>query len=298
MRNIAASIILTCFFGGLLTLHKGPGTWWAQLPSPNTGGGGGGARNNLVFEATFEGAGNEIPGDNTPNTWFYEKTAATSNFSAWSINAENSITAVGSGSVRFELRKTDAKPDAGNSARSELTIQYAAASSFVTEWMGFKIYLPSSGYGTDPMPDIIQQNHASNGESPAFGIGTLNGDWMIEYNHDDLTNVIYTTIDLGIPYEKDQWVSWVYNIKYSAGADGFIHLYKDGVNIWNYSGQTQYNSSGPFSTGGRANFSRIGIYKWPWRENPAASTQSVRIAYYDEVRIGNSLATYSDVAPG
>lgn len=246
-------------------------------------------RNNLDYEATLEGTGFEIPAiSGSGNQWFYETGAATIG-AAWSVNGVNAPVKSGTGAVRFELRKTDATTSNTTSARSELTLKYAPG-SYYESWMGFSVYLPSASYGTDQAADIIHQIHANNGESPPFAIQTQNGKWQVAYNWDNGGSVQYHTIDLGIPYEKDQWVDFVYHIKLSKGTDGFIELWKNGVKIWTYNGQTQYtNVSGN-------NFYRIGIYKWAWTQG-IASSQTVRVAYYDEVRIGNANATYNDVAP-
>lgn len=246
-------------------------------------------RKNVAYTATFEGSDFQLPAITGSGNQYFNETSAASIGAAWSIYGVSSPVKSGTGAVRFELRKSDATASNVTSARSELTIKYSPG-SYYESWMGFSVYLPSASYGTDQAPDIIHQIHANNGESPPFAIQTQNGKWQVAYNWDNGGSIQYHTIDLGIPYEKDQWVDFVYHIKLSKGTDGFIELWKNGVKIWTYNGQTQYtNVSG-------SNFYRIGIYKWPWTQG-IASSQTVRVAYYDEVRIGNASATYYDVAP-
>jgi len=57
-----------------------------------------------------------------------------------------------------------------------------------------------------------------------------------------------------------------------------------------------------FSFNGHTNYTpnyiRIGIDKWDWRLNWHTSSTPSREIYFDEFRIGDSLATYMDVRPG
>lgn len=248
-------------------------------------------RKNLVYDANFDASDFQLPAiSGSGNQWFYEKSAA-SNGSAWAINGASTPTRSGSGAVRFELRKSDATSSNVTSTRSELTLKYAPG-SYYEAWMGFSVFLPSASYGTDPAPDIIHQIHANNGESPAFAIQTRNGNWVVAYNYDSAAavgGVAYHTVDL-MKYEKDQWVDFVYHIKLSSGTDGVTELWKNGVKIWYRAGKTQYaNLSG-------SNFVRVGIYKWAWNQG-TTSNQTVRVAYYDNVRISNGNGTYNDVVP-
>lgn len=75
-------------------------------------------------------------------------------------------------------------------------------------------------------------------------------------------------------------------VKWSYRSDGFLRLYKDGKRIWSYDGPTYWDvPDGPYF--------KMGLYKG----DPDWPGPSPRIVYGDEYRMGNSQATYEDVAP-
>lgn len=81
-----------------------------------------------------------------------------------------------------------------------------------------------------------------------------------------------------------QWLDFVINVKWSFGADGFLKIWKNGVLVTDLTGGNCFNDNkGPYI--------QIGIY------GSLDQDQTMTI-YYDELRIGDSSSSYSEVAPG
>jgi hypothetical protein len=86
------------------------------------------------------------------------------------------------------------------------------------------------------------------------------------------------------PFSTGQWYDFVINVKWSYGADGFLKIWKNGVLIMDRTGGNCFNDDkGPFL--------KFGIY------GGIDQDQTMTI-YYDELRIGDSNSSYSEVAPG
>jgi len=238
-----------------------------------------GTRRNLIFHSTNEASTTLTPCYNTSFTQWasiqrYDRT--------YSVTRVNSLARFGSYSLRFELRKTDG--DIGWSKRAEACRYTKSEPAQKCErWYAASTYLPSD-YTTDPSPELVTQWHTDAG-SPPLALWTHNGQWRITIFGKYQTK-------LG-NYEKNKWVDWVYHVKWSAGADGLIEIWKDNKLVFTKVGANIYSNS----IGGA--YMRVGIYKWPWKSgsNPA-STTTKRVMYIDEVRIGGENATYYDVAPG
>ena len=71
---------------------------------------------------------------------------------------------------------------------------------------------------------------------------------------------------------KNQWVDWIYQIKWSPGDDGFIRIWKDGVKIVDYRGPTCYDAK-------RSPYVKLGIYR-------GGIDEKDQIIWYDEYRAG------------
>ncbi|HVZ55834.1 MAG TPA: polysaccharide lyase [Chitinophagaceae bacterium] len=246
---------------------------------PGAGTGTGYTRQNLLVSADFEGS--------TPFKPFYPLNS--SSCCAYSVQTSTTVAHTGAQSTLFTLYKTD--PIVGAGYRSEIVPLYTENAVYNERWVGFSVYLPAS-FIKDPAPEVIQQVHAQNSDSPPFAICTQNGNWWIEINYDVNGTTKYNNIDLGIPYKTGVWTNWVYHVRFSKGTDGLVEVWKDGVKVYSYTGQTQYTNL----TAG--NYYKFGIYKWGW-QYPTwfTSTSTQRQIYYDDIRIGNEKATYQDVAP-
>ena len=191
----------------------------------------------------------------------------------------------GSYSVRFALEKGD--PVINNGTRCELSAGLEPKGA--ERWYGFSIYLPRS-WAYDQAAEIVTQwhQHWSIGSSPPLAIVTRRGQWEISQNWE---GPYYSNTPVG-EYQRSRWTDWVMHVKWSAGSDGVLSIWKDGRPVpgfYNKQGKNTYNST-------YGNYMKIGIYKWAWSQNKPSDVTK-RHMYYDALRIADGRGSYSAVAP-
>lgn len=234
-------------------------------------------RKNLMFNFSTE-ATNALTATacGSSNYW-----CSIAKWASYSSQRTSAYSRSGGYSTRYELRKTDG--DVAGSKRTETNRASKGESVLRCErWYGVSYYLPSS-YVSDKAPEVITQWHTTAAGSPPLVVWTQNGQWSIGY-FGDKRKMIGN-------YVTNKWTDFVFHVKWSPYSDGFIEVWKDGVKVFSYTGANIYNTS-------YGAYMKTGIYKWPWKSGSYGSTTTNRIVYIDDVRIGNSLATYNDVAPG
>jgi hypothetical protein len=170
-------------------------------------------------------------------------------------------------------------------------------------WTGFSLFL-ADGYHSPAGGDggiIHHQYHGHPDNPPTCDpeepwrtpiqiIKTRQGNWASWIRYDPLQRTPLggghtTTFYDYPPFSTGQWVDFVINVKWSYNDDGFLKVWKDGVLVTDYTGGTCYNDDkGPYLW--------IGIYSHSLDQD-----QTITI-YYDELRIGDSNSSYSEVAPG
>jgi Polysaccharide lyase len=237
-------------------------------------------RNNLLFDFTSESSNALTPLCNSANNW-----CTVQGYASYSIQRSTDHVRSGSYSLRYELRKTDG--DVAGSKRSETNRATTCESVVKCErWYGTSYWLPGD-YSTDPAAEILTQFHTRSGKGPVLALWTINGQWrIVQFGDYNKSTVIGN-------YEKDKWTDFVFHVKWSTGSDGLVEIWKNDVKVFSKTGANIYTGL----TYGA--YFKTGIYKWPWKSTAAAtSTTSKRIVYIDEMRVGSSLATYEDVAPG
>lgn len=224
----------------------------------------------------------------------------------------------GTHSVRFQLYKGDKRFQCG--VRSELAVDppeppRSDPARPVERWYGFSIFLPYT-WQPDPSPESVTQWHQdgnSTGGSPPLAILTMKpmnsqvSHWFISQRKWDTNDTINT--DAG-PCALREWTDWVVHVKWSAGADGLVEIWKNGVPV---PGFNPKNGKSTFSNSTR-HYMKIGIYKWQWNRaappqllppgsgpcgapgpDPSASVR--RAMYHDEVRIVDGRGSRAVVAP-
>ncbi len=171
-------------------------------------------------------------------------------------------------------------------------------------WYGFSVYFPKS-WAKDNIWDLVAQIHGR----PDLDIGEdyrnpilawyTDGDniiiknkWDAKRNTFESGTRVYggqRTLWTG-SIQKEQWTDWVMHAKWSYQEDGIVEIWRNGVKVVNSRGPNCFNDKkGPYFD--------IGIYKgWRDRSNPPG-TVGTRLVYFDEVRIADENASYSDVAP-
>ncbi|MEA5497926.1 polysaccharide lyase [Limnoraphis robusta] len=167
-------------------------------------------------------------------------------------------------------------------------------------WYGFSTFIPEN-WKPDMQSELIAQFHGieDEGESPRqpmLAIYIYRENYTIKKRWDSSANSNNTDLDTKnsrrlwsnkVIYDRGRWVDWVFHIKWSFNADGFVQIWKNDQKIVEDQGANCYNDKkGPYF--------RFGIYKWPWRidEIQAPSVVTQRVVYFDEIRIGNKEANY------
>ena len=186
----------------------------------------------------------------------------------------------GSKSGRFELRDTD--PEVSSGTRSE--IKFPEATN-MNRWYAFSAYFPSADYQYDSKAEIINQWHQGGGVSPSIALQTRYDRFLLETR---TTPDVKTKTDLGA-ITKDKWLNFVIHIKHSNGSDGLIEIWQNGVKILTRNGGNSYKGS-EFDNPKW----KLGIYKDDWNGSETTDTKK-RVIYYDNIRLGNENATYSDM---
>jgi hypothetical protein len=232
-------------------------------------------RKNLLFVSTFD--------DASPFSNFYSPTQSCCSYS---VSASSEKAYNGSKSLRVELFKSD--PFVAGSIRAEVVPQKGNDPLNAERWFGAAYFFPSTYYAYDGAPESILQWHQNSSTgSPPFMVYVMK-DHIYVVKNDGSKDIYYDVIAL----PKDQWVSIVVHYIERSDANGLFDLYINGSKLFHY--------TGPASFSGVTNYLKIGLYKWPWKEGGWNQTPTVthRIFYIDDIRYGNELATYQDVAPG
>jgi hypothetical protein len=218
--------------------------------------------------------------ENADGFWFNNSYAKLQAAAPYSITATTAQAYNGTKSVRFELRSTDKEVQSGT--RSEITFPISKNNN---RWYSFAMYVPNADYKPDASDEVITQWHQGGGATPALCLRTQNDKLYLRV----LSQKPW--VDLG-KLDKDKWHTYVFHVIHSAGKDGLVEIWRDGVKILNRPGPNSY----PINSTYHLPFWKIGVYKSAW--NGSATTQtSKRVLYFDDIRMGNEKATYAEMCP-
>lgn len=222
-------------------------------------------RQNLVMTSTFEGP-NYLSG------WYNSQHCC-----PHSVQQTSEQIKAGSSALRFEVRSTDA-PTSG-SIRSEIALDSDPLNQ--ERWYGFSIYL-KDWVDDDAGESVFQWAPDNTSGSSSMALLASGGRFTYVTNNGGSNNVF---ADMG-PVISNKWTDFVIRIKWATDTSGLLQVWMNGNLVINRSGvkTTTVNS-----------YFKAGINKFGWSNQSSAVTQ--RVIYFDEVRIGNASATYSDVAP-
>jgi hypothetical protein len=225
-------------------------------------------RQNLLVESTFESTTNYLAG------W-----ANNQHCCDYSVQQTAEQVKAGSKAMRIEVRSTDASTS--GAIRSEITQDADPLNQ--DRWYGFSVYLKD--WADDEAGEHVFQWHPNTDTgSASMSLWTTGGTFTyVTNNTGGTSNNEYT--DLG-PVLSNQWVDFVIRIRWATDTTGLLQVWMKGNLVIN-----RIN----VKTGAGTSYFKLGINKFGWGNSP--STVTKRILYYDEVRIGNSNATYNDVAP-
>ena len=226
-----------------------------------------GTRNNLIYEEKMEGSapfstahGMEV------GTWDY------------ALQFVTSPVFQGQKSARFEIRID--QPLIQNGKRSEVTIVKGSDGDITKDtWYSFSAYFPTDGYEFDSEREVINQWYQDG--SPATSIRTQEDRFLLESGNTMDTREQY---DLG-PITKNTWHEFVLHFIHSYGSDGLIEIWHNGTKVLTVNGGNMYDDVLPKW--------KIGLYKAAFKTDNSLVTK--RVIYFDNIRVGNSNATYADM---
>lgn len=225
------------------------------------------ARQNLLLETPFEGPGYLSGWNNFQHCCSY------------SVQQTLEKVKAGTNALRLEVRSTD-QPTSG-SIRSEITVESDPLNQ--DRWYGFSMYLKD--WVDDDAGEHVFQWHPDNATgSAAMALWTTGGRFTyVTNNTGGMGQNEYH--DIG-PVLSNQWVDFVIHIRWATDTTGILQVWMNGNLVIN-----KVN----VKTATVTSYFKLGINKFGWLLQ--TSTVAQRILYFDEVRIGNANATYSDVAP-
>lgn len=91
-------------------------------------------------------------------------------------------------------------------------------------------------------------------------------------------------------YTKDAWVHLIFHIRWALDSTGLIEVWYDGVKLHTITGPNMF-SGYPLPRW------KLGIYKSDWN-NGATTNVTLRVAYFDDVRMAGPEATFQDLMQG
>lgn len=196
-----------------------------------------------------------------------------------SLSIVTSPVRAGKYAARTLLRASDPKVNSGQ--RAEFSDRKTTKVEMETDyWYGLSVFIPSDFEAPTKTDAVIFQWHTQQGgPSPVLAIRVASGEWKIT---SDATEKRRTLAKL--PFEKEHWTDWVVHVRWSAEANGFWTIWKDGVEIVNESGIiTQYPEDlGPYA--------KFGQYH-------SVDEVSQNVLYFDEYRVAGPDGSYEMVAP-
>ncbi len=237
------------------------------------------ANNTMNELVSTKAIGDLLWHENADGSWFDNSYAKFQAAASYSITASTAQKYNGTKSVRFELRDTD--PEVQSGTRAELTFPIATNNN---RWYSYAMYIPSADYKPDETDEVITQWHQGGGATPALCLRTKNDKLWLRVLGD-------TWIDLG-QLDKDKWHTYVLHVKHTAGSDGLVEIWRDGVKILNHAGPNSYPLTGDY----HLPFWKFGIYKSYWNGSRTSSTNK-RVLYFDDIKMGTENATYNLMLP-
>lgn len=202
----------------------------------------------------------------------------------------------GNGKVfRFEWRKAD-YDKTNKTKHAELRSPWLTENK--EQWVGFSCYFPSNTMAVDSSPVIIMQYHdvpdrelGEDWRNPVIALSLRNHTLNISYRGDSPPLTVmgkYETsesLSLGA-IVNDQWIHFVFHVKFDAFGKGLLEAWVNGEQKTSRKNiQLGFNDK-------NGSYFKFGMYYYEGR------SAYNRTSYcYDDVRIGDAEAGYSNIAP-
>ena len=198
--------------------------------------------------------------------------------------------------AKFQLRRAD--PDVKGSKRAE--VRMLAGDPRSEHWQRFSIQLPRN-WVADPAPTTVAQWHGvpdklllESGRTPPLRLVVLEGEWVLvgvwDANRVTRSPFIRRKPDGWVKHrigraETGVWTDWVFHIRWSAGDDGLVEVWKNGELVFSRSGPNSYRDA-------LAPYLKLGVYVPEWSIPQTTSRVHERVVYFDEVAVTDEPATF------
>ncbi|CAN5616767.1 hypothetical protein BH10BAC3_BH10BAC3_42110 [soil metagenome] len=202
-------------------------------------------------------------------------------------------------SSRFEIRKDQALVGSGDRVRSEATIIKGSEDSrFSPEmWYSFAVLFPSAGLEFDKTRDCFNQWYENGGKETTLRVEMdraylevcppEGSSIMKQYDLFATSLTADGTTATFVPIPKDTWHEFVFHIKHSLGTDGFIEVWRDGLQIHSITGRNIHKELPKW---------KLGLYKTSFLDE--SSPWQSRVIYFDNIRVGKTAAKFSEMSSG
>ncbi len=190
----------------------------------------------------------------------------------YAVGAETDHKAGGRFAGRMEVRYLDRGFNSDGSPTKVRAEVFEKPVRNGTEWWyGWSSMIDPQWQDQNKTWFIIQQFHQNNMGSPPLYQRYAGGKWSIRC----LQSICGGN---GVLWEervpRSQWVDFVYQIKWSAGDDGMLRIWKDGKLIVDYRGPNNYESR-------NAPYFKFGVYR-------GGTDEETQVIWHDEYRRGTA----------
>ena len=97
------------------------------------------------------------------------------------------------------------------------------------------------------------------------------------------------------PIQKKQWLNITVHFRISAGSDGFVEAWKDGVKIGRVTGSNFHLKDG-CGLSMKDTYFKMGVYKWDWKNGLKPTNSTRRQLFIDNLKIAEGSNGYSLVS--
>lgn len=204
---------------------------------------------------------------------------------AYGLQIVNRPVYEGKRAARFELRDSD--PENNNGTRAEISFPRPDNITNPERWYAFAVFFPRDNFEADSSDEVICQWHQGGKATPSLCIRTKANRVRLRINPRVNGKQV---IELGA-IEKDGWQYYVVHVKHSAGTDGLVEIWRNGILLAHHKGANMYDPGhGTFHAPGW----KLGIYKADWNGASVTGTHK-RVLYFDGLSVGDEHATYADM---
>ncbi|MFC5271150.1 polysaccharide lyase [Adhaeribacter terreus] len=255
------------------------------------------------FEKTGAVISSTATGARSPNLLYEEDMEGSSIFSTahaiencgttWTLSTVTNPAYQGAKAARFEIRK--GQPLVSKGIRSEVTIiKGTEYPNFPRDiWYSFAVFFPSVGFEYDDTRDCINQWYEDGSDETTIRAQQdklflevtppLKSSTLMKYDLFGTTSNANSINGFNnIP--KDKWHQFVFHFIHSKNSDGLIEVWRDSVKIHTIPGRNIHLQLPKW---------KIGIYKSSFQDKSSIHTS--RVVYYDNVRVGNSNASFTEM---